>query len=74
MNAFDLKGKNYPLVFQGSEAKGKILVSIYSFSSDEAVATINKDYKNYATISARPLSALSPDDFDFLVSYVNSTK
>ncbi|CAN7121991.1 unnamed protein product [Brassica rapa subsp. narinosa] len=74
VNAFDLQGKNYPLVFQGSEAKGKILVSVYSFSSDVAVATITKDYKNYATISSRPLSALSPDDFDFLVSYVNSTK
>ncbi|KAH0896399.1 hypothetical protein HID58_045967 [Brassica napus] len=74
VNAFDLQGKNYPLVFQGSEAMGKILVSVYSFSSDVAVATITKDYKNYATISSRPLSALSPDDFDFLVSYVNSTK
>ncbi|KAJ4911077.1 Subtilase family protein [Raphanus sativus] len=74
VSAFDLQGKNYPLVNQGSDAKGKILVSVYSFSSDVAVATINQDFKNYAIVSSRPLSALSPDDFDFLVSYVNSTE
>ncbi|KAL0737515.1 hypothetical protein Bca4012_013725 [Brassica carinata] len=78
VNAFDLKGKNYPLVYgdfiDGSQVKGKILVSGYPVSSDVAVATIIKDYKNYATIYPSPLSALSPDDFEFLVSYVNSTK
>nr|VDD23662.1 unnamed protein product [Brassica oleracea] len=78
VNAFDLKGKNYPLIYgdyiEGSQVKGKILVSGYSVSSDVAVATIIRDYKDYASISSRPLSALSPDDFEFLVSYVNSTK
>ncbi|WZZ31522.1 hypothetical protein YC2023_014923 [Brassica napus] len=74
VNAFDLQGKNYPLVFQESQAKGKILVSEYSFSSKTAVATIIEGYNNYATISPRPLSALSPDDYDFLLSYNKSTK
>uniref|UniRef100_M4DV05 Uncharacterized protein n=1 Tax=Brassica campestris TaxID=3711 RepID=M4DV05_BRACM len=78
VNAFDLKGKNYPLIYgdyiEGSQVEGKILVSGYSVSSDVAVATIIRDYKDYASISSRPLSALSPDDFEFLVSYVNSTK
>ncbi|RID74012.1 hypothetical protein BRARA_B01130 [Brassica rapa] len=78
VNAFDLKGKNYPLIYgdyiEGSQVEGKILVSGYSVSSDVAVATIIRDYKDYASISSRPLSALSPDDFQFLVSYVNSTK
>ena len=76
MNAFDLKGKNYPLVegTLGSQAKGQILVSRYPTISGTAVATINVDYKNYASISPRPLSSLSQDDFDFLLSYLNSTK
>ncbi|KAG2310895.1 hypothetical protein Bca52824_022452 [Brassica carinata] len=76
VNAFDLKGKNYPIVsenFVGS-LKGKILVSRYLVSSETAVATIVEDFKNYASISPRPLSALSPDDFDSLLSYLNSTK
>nr|VDD20830.1 unnamed protein product [Brassica oleracea] len=76
VNAFDLKGKNYPLVegTLGSQAKGKILVSRYPTISETAVATINVDYKNYASISPRPLSALSQYDFASLLSYVNSTK
>ncbi|KAL0875591.1 hypothetical protein Bca101_025296 [Brassica carinata] len=74
VNAFDLQGKNYPLVYAGSKVKGKILVSRELVSSDVAVATIIKDTRNLAIVSPRPLSALSPDDFDFLVSYVNSTK
>ncbi|XP_013620395.1 PREDICTED: cucumisin-like [Brassica oleracea var. oleracea] len=76
VNAFDLKGKNYPLVegTLGSQAKGKVLVSRYPTISETAVATINVDYKNYASISPRPLSALSQDDFASLLSYVNSTK
>ncbi|KAL0875593.1 hypothetical protein Bca101_025298 [Brassica carinata] len=74
VSAFDLQGKNYPLVSQRSQVKkGKILVSIYSFSSDEAVATIIKDTGNFAIVSPLPLSALSPDDFDFLLSDVQST-
>ena len=75
VNAFDLQGKNYPLVFALRQVKGNnIFVSRYSFGSDVAVATIINDRTNFATISPHPLSALSPDDFDFLVSYVNSTK
>ncbi|CAH2035933.1 unnamed protein product [Thlaspi arvense] len=77
INAFDLKGKMYPLVYEESSKdsllKGKILVS--RFSSEVAVASISRDYKGYAsTVTPRPMSALSPDDFDSLVSYVNSTK
>ncbi|WZZ31521.1 hypothetical protein YC2023_014922 [Brassica napus] len=75
VNAFDLQGKNYPLVFAIRQVKGNnIFVSRYSFGSDVAVATIINDRTNFATISPHPLSAISPDDFDFLVSYVNSTK
>ncbi|CDY32681.1 BnaA02g07430D [Brassica napus] len=76
VNAFDLKGKNYPLVegTLGSQAKGQILVSRYPTISGTAVATINVDYKNYSSISPRPLSSLSQDDFDSLLSYLNSTK
>ncbi|CDY14583.1 BnaC02g25300D [Brassica napus] len=75
VNAFDLQGKNYPLVFALRQVKGNnIFVSRYSFGSDVAVATIINDRTNFATISPHPLSAISPDDFDFLVSYVNSTK
>ncbi|KAF8053120.1 hypothetical protein N665_1462s0005 [Sinapis alba] len=79
VNAFDLKGKNYPLVYGdftvgSQQVKGKILVNAYPFISEVAAATIIRDYKNYASVSLRPLSALSPDDFEFLVSYVNSTK
>ncbi|XP_023640928.1 subtilisin-like protease SBT4.9 [Capsella rubella] len=78
LNGFDLKGKNYPLVYgdyiEGSLVRGKILVSGYSVSSELAVASIIRDYQDYATVSPRPLSALSQDDFDFVVSYVNSTK
>ncbi|CAH8388799.1 unnamed protein product [Eruca vesicaria subsp. sativa] len=75
VNAFDLEGKNYPLVsIRSEQVKGKILVSIYSFGSDVAVATIIKDDPNLATVTPHPLSALLPDDYDFVVSYVNSTK
>ncbi|ESQ42486.1 hypothetical protein EUTSA_v10015631mg [Eutrema salsugineum] len=78
VNTFDLKGKNYPLVYgefvEEPEVKGKILVSGYSVSSEIAVASIIKDYLDYASVKPRPLSALSQDDFDYLVSYVNSTK
>ena len=74
MNAFDLKRKNYRLVYERSKVKGEILVSRETVSSETAVATIIEDDINVAIVSARPLSALSPDDFNFLVSYVNSTK
>ncbi|XP_056841802.1 subtilisin-like protease SBT4.8 [Raphanus sativus] len=74
VNSFDLEGKNYPLVYARSNVKGKILVSRELVSSDVAVATIIKDNRNFAIINSHPLSALSPDDFEFLVSYVNSTK
>ncbi|XP_013733786.2 subtilisin-like protease SBT4.8 [Brassica napus] len=74
VNTFDLKGKNYPLVYERSKVKGEILVSRETVSSETAVATIIEDDINVAIVSARPLSALSPDDFNFLVSYVNSTK
>ncbi|CAN8301360.1 unnamed protein product [Cochlearia groenlandica] len=78
VNAYDLKEKNYPFVYgrslNGSQVKDKILVSSYSVSSMRAVATIIRDYLDFASISPRPGSALSQDDFDYLVSYVNSTK
>ncbi|KAF8049041.1 hypothetical protein N665_2318s0007 [Sinapis alba] len=73
VNPFDLKGKDYPLV-RGSHVKGKIFVTGYPVSSAAAVATIILDNKNYASISPRPLSALSQVDFDSLLSYINSTK
>ncbi|EOA14512.1 hypothetical protein CARUB_v10027732mg [Capsella rubella] len=77
VNAFDLKGKKYPLVYESfaeSLVKGKILVSRYPSMSDIAAASITTDDKGFATISSRPLSALSPDDFESLVSYINSTR
>ncbi|KAF8049040.1 hypothetical protein N665_2318s0006 [Sinapis alba] len=73
VNSFDLQGKNYPLV-RGSLLQGKIFVTGYPVSSAAAVATIILDNKNYASISPRPLSALSQVDFDSLLSYINSTK
>ncbi|EFH40852.1 subtilase family protein [Arabidopsis lyrata subsp. lyrata] len=78
VNAFDLKGKKYPLVYgdylKESLVKGKILVSRYSTRSEVAVASITTDNRDFASISSRPLSVLSQDDFDSLVSYINSTR
>ncbi|CAH2069487.1 unnamed protein product [Thlaspi arvense] len=79
INVFDLKGKMYPLMygesFNESLVKGKILVSRYKIRSKVAVATIIRDYEGYASgVTSQPMSALSQDDFDLLVSYVNSTK
>ncbi|XP_024012425.1 subtilisin-like protease SBT4.8 [Eutrema salsugineum] len=78
VNTFDLKGKNYPLVddenFIEPQMKGKILVSGYSLDSEVAVASIMVDSLDYASVKHRPFSALSQDDFDYLVSYINSTK
>ncbi|XP_020871535.1 LOW QUALITY PROTEIN: subtilisin-like protease SBT4.9 [Arabidopsis lyrata subsp. lyrata] len=78
LNAFDLKGKNYPLVYgtllKEPLLRGKILVSKYQLSSNIAVGTINLGDQDYASVSPQPSSALSQDDFDSVVSYVNSTK
>ncbi|CAH8360517.1 unnamed protein product [Eruca vesicaria subsp. sativa] len=100
VNAFDLKGKKYPLLYGKSAAlpacstdsakecnarcldeslvKGKILVCANSdgasiAQSMGAVASIILSSKDYASIHAIPFSALSPDDFDSLISYINST-
>ncbi|CAN7067307.1 unnamed protein product [Brassica rapa subsp. trilocularis] len=101
VNAFDLKGKKYPLVYGKSAAspacdtdsakkclarcldeslvKGKILVCASSDGlsiahSMGAVASIIINPSDYASIHAIPFSALSPEDFDLLVSYINSTR
>ncbi|KAL1206712.1 Subtilisin-like protease SBT4.13 [Cardamine amara subsp. amara] len=103
VDAFDMKGKKYPLVYGKSAAlssacdkesaekclarcldkslvKGKILVcgnsdGLKRAISMGAVACIVKDPElDYAAIHALPFSALSQDDFDSLVSYINSTK
>ncbi|EFH40851.1 subtilase family protein [Arabidopsis lyrata subsp. lyrata] len=79
VNAFDLKGKKYPLVyganFNESLVQGKILVSTFPTSSEVAVGSILRDgYQYYAFISSKPFSLLLPDDFDSLVSYINSTR
>ncbi|XP_019095804.1 PREDICTED: subtilisin-like protease SBT4.7 isoform X2 [Camelina sativa] len=75
VNAFDLKGKMYPLVFEDYLTKGKILVSRYPFSAEAAVASIFRDdYEYYADVSSTPFSLLPPDEFDSLVSYINCTK
>ncbi|KAG7556527.1 Peptidase S8/S53 domain [Arabidopsis suecica] len=81
VNAFDLKEKNYPLVFGKSAA----LSACNTESADNseglkiaksmgAVASIIIDPNDYAVIHALPFSALSQDDFDSLLSYINSTK
>ncbi|KAG7534715.1 Peptidase S8/S53 domain [Arabidopsis thaliana x Arabidopsis arenosa] len=79
VNAFDLKEKKYPLVygdnFNESLVQGKILVSVFPTSSEVAVGSILRDdYLNYAFISSKPFSLLPPDDFNSLVSYINSTR
>ncbi|CAN6862646.1 unnamed protein product [Brassica oleracea] len=101
VNAFDLKGKKYPLVYGKSAAspacdtdsakkclarcldeslvKGKILVCASSDGlsiahSMGAVASIIINLSDYASIHAIPFSALLPEDFDLLVSYINSTR
>ncbi|VVB16515.1 unnamed protein product [Arabis nemorensis] len=82
VNAFDLKGKKYPLVYAKSYrecqdkslVKGKIVACIYSTSPKGAIASIVRDTTDYAGVSSVDLSALSPNDFDSLVSYINSTK
>ncbi|KAG7613501.1 Peptidase S8/S53 domain [Arabidopsis suecica] len=77
LNAFDLKGKNYPLYggsTDGPLLRGKILVSEDKVSSEIVVANINENYHDYAYVSILPSSALSKDDFDSVISYVNSTK
>ncbi|EOA14679.1 hypothetical protein CARUB_v10027951mg [Capsella rubella] len=79
VNAFDLQGKMYPLVygeaFNESLVKGKILVSIFPTSSEVAVASIVRDdYQYYSSVSSKPSSLLPPDEFDSLVSYINATK
>ncbi|XP_010483489.1 PREDICTED: subtilisin-like protease SBT4.8 [Camelina sativa] len=83
VNSFDLKQKKYPLVYVDSISEdsisetnvtGKIMVSRYQSMSEVAVATITTAKKDYATISSRPFTILSPDDFDSLLSYINSTK
>ncbi|CAH2069478.1 unnamed protein product [Thlaspi arvense] len=102
VNAFDMKGKTYPLVYGKSAAltgcdtksaeqcfpicldkslvEGKILVCANSDGPQVAilmgaVASIVKDPEvDHASIHALPFSALSPDDFDSLVSYIHSTK
>ncbi|KAL1194362.1 Subtilisin-like protease SBT4.8 [Cardamine amara subsp. amara] len=82
VNAFDLKGKKYPLLhgvyFEGekneSQVRGKILVSDQPVPLELPVASINIDYQGYASVSRRPLSSLSQHDFDSVVSYINSTK
>ncbi|KAL9283925.1 Subtilisin-like protease SBT4.7 [Arabidopsis thaliana] len=79
VNSFDLKGKKYPLVygdnFNESLVQGKILVSKFPTSSKVAVGSILiDDYQHYALLSSKPFSLLPPDDFDSLVSYINSTR
>ncbi|WZZ90119.1 hypothetical protein YC2023_118698 [Brassica napus] len=101
VNAFDPKGKKYPLVYGKSAAspacdtdsakkclarcldeslvKGKILVCASSDGlsiahSMGAVASIIINPSDYASIHAIPFSALLPEDFDLLVSYINSTR
>ncbi|CAA7032282.1 unnamed protein product [Microthlaspi erraticum] len=76
VNSFDLKEKNYPLVygdFIKGRSNGKILVGGYS-ETGTAVANIVKDIQGFYLVMPKPFSALSPDDFDTLVSYINSTK
>ncbi|ESQ42488.1 hypothetical protein EUTSA_v10015939mg [Eutrema salsugineum] len=79
VNSFDLKGKKYPLVYGGesyneSLVKGKIVVCRKRVFSEVAVASVIRDNIDYSSLSAFPISALSQDDFESLVSYVNSTK
>ncbi|XP_020869658.1 subtilisin-like protease SBT4.10 [Arabidopsis lyrata subsp. lyrata] len=82
VNAFDLKGKQYPLVYEQSvekcnnesQAKGKIVVCSYAIGSDVAVAFIFKHKTEFATVSPWPISFLSLEDFGSLISYINSTK
>ncbi|KAG2241914.1 hypothetical protein Bca52824_096243, partial [Brassica carinata] len=62
-----------------SLVKGKILVCASSnglsiAQSMGAVASIIINPKDYAAIHAIPFSALSPDDFNSLISYINSTR
>ncbi|ESQ42861.1 hypothetical protein EUTSA_v10012872mg [Eutrema salsugineum] len=83
VNSFDLKGKKYPLVYgesytecnnNESLVKGKIVVCPEMVFSHVPVASVVRDNIEFSSVSASPLSALSQDDFDYLVSYVNSTK
>lgn len=82
VNGFDLKGKQYPLVYEQSVAKcnneslvkGKIVVCSYAVGSEVAVAFIFRDKKEYSLVSPWPISSLSLDDFGSLISYINSTK
>ncbi|KAL1193134.1 Subtilisin-like protease SBT4.9 [Cardamine amara subsp. amara] len=82
VNAYDLKGRKYPLLHGGdfagekneSEIRGKILVSDQPVPRVLPVASINIDYQGYASVTRRPISSLSQHDFDSVVSYINSTK
>ncbi|CAH2069490.1 unnamed protein product, partial [Thlaspi arvense] len=81
LNAFDLKGKKYPLVYGESEAcsnkslvNGKIAVCDYPIGSELAVGFVFEEEKDYASITPWPLSYLSLQDFDSLVTYAKSTK
>ncbi|CAN8253281.1 unnamed protein product [Cochlearia groenlandica] len=101
VNAFDMKGKKYPLVYGKSAAssncsavyaglckrgclkkvlvKGKILVcdsagGLKVVESLEAIGIIYKTPKSdVAFIQAVPASGLAEEDFDSLLSYINST-
>ncbi|XP_024012146.1 subtilisin-like protease SBT4.8 isoform X3 [Eutrema salsugineum] len=82
VNAFDLKEKKYPLVYGDSAAKcndkslvnGKIVACSYAIGSNLAVGFVFRDKSDHASVGPWPLSSLSPEDFNSLVSYVNSTK
>ncbi|KAL1193133.1 Subtilisin-like protease SBT4.8 [Cardamine amara subsp. amara] len=82
VNAFDLKGKQFPLVYEEyvtkcnneSLVKGKIAVCSPPVGSELAVAFVFNNKKDYALVSPWPVSSLSLDDFDSIGSYINSTK
>lgn len=82
MNAFDLKGKQYPLMYGESISKctnkslikGKIVVCSYVVGSELAVGFVFRGTIEFASVTPRLISTLSLDDFGSLVSYVNSTK
>ncbi|XP_019085273.1 PREDICTED: subtilisin-like protease SBT4.5 isoform X2 [Camelina sativa] len=85
VNSFELNGTMYPLVYGGSASntkrvKGKIVLCNSAQNSDEvqskgAVASIVKSSKvDYALIFSFPVSVLSEEDYNSVLSYMNLTK
>ncbi|CAN8253243.1 unnamed protein product [Cochlearia groenlandica] len=76
VNGFDMKGKKYPLMDCDNETlvEAKIVMCDYEIVSESDRGFVVNGKAEYASVTPRPISYLSTDDYNLLVSYVNSTK